>query len=515
VLGIAAAWAAGMGLLIKREYFRPTAELLAEAATLVGPSASYYAITSGGAAIGYQTSTVDTTAAGITAQSNTVMDIRALGAVQKIGIVQIMHMSRSLHLERFEAELNSDAAKYKVRGIVEGDSVLVVTIEAGGDPQTQRMPLTRPIVLSELVNLRLAVGGELRPGRTYALSMFDPVSLQQRDVTLRVLAESTMVFPDSAGFDSAQSRWVPARFDTVQAFHVEQAMGELKLESWIDERGAVIEATAPMGLAYRRTAFEIAVQNYRRARERGDTAAAGEGSDVIGTTAISANVQLRPEALAELRVRIGNVSLGGFDLAGGRQRLAGDTLVITRETGIGDGPGGPPPAMINASVPLSVPGDTAIAAALRPEPLVQSNDPRIVAQARTIIGNERRAGRVAELLTRWVYSTLDKKITVSVPSAAQVLATKSGDCNEHTVLYVALARAVGLPARTAAGVVYLRGQFYYHAWPEVWLGQWVAVDPTFGQFPADAAHLRFILGGLARQVELVRLIGRLQLTVVN
>jgi transglutaminase-like putative cysteine protease len=62
--------------------------------------------------------------------------------------------------------------------------------------------------------------------------------------------------------------------------------------------------------------------------------------------------------------------------------------------------------------------------------------------------------------------------------------------------------------------VYLRGHFYYHAWPEVWLGEWVAVDPTLGQYPADASHLRFILGGLARQVELIRLIGRLQLEVI-
>jgi len=156
-----------------------------------------------------------------------------------------------------------------------------------------------------------------------------------------------------------------------------------------------------------------------------------------------------------------------------------------------------------------------VAAALQPEALVQSDDPRIQAQARQIVGRERDAGKVAELLNRWVYRTLEKKITVSVPSAAQVLEARSGDCNEHTVLYVALARAVGLPARTAAGVVYLRGQFFYHAWPEVWLGQWVAVDPTFGQFPADAAHLRFTIGGLARQMELIRLIGRLQLTVVH
>ncbi|HEV8304223.1 MAG TPA: transglutaminase-like domain-containing protein [Gemmatimonadales bacterium] len=107
-----------------------------------------------------------------------------------------------------------------------------------------------------------------------------------------------------------------------------------------------------------------------------------------------------------------------------------------------------------------------------------------------------------------------KEVAVSVPSAVQVLETRRGDCNEHTALYVALARSVGLPARTAAGLVYLNGRFYYHAWPEVYLGDWVAVDPTFDQFPADAAHLRFTIGGLARQVELVRLVGRLKLEVL-
>jgi hypothetical protein len=44
-------------------------------------------------------------------------------------------------------------------------------------------------------------------------------------------------------------------------------------------------------------------------------------------------------------------------------------------------------------------------------------------------------------------------------------------------------------------------------------GRWIAVDPTLGQFPADASHLRFLVGGLARQVEMIRLIGRLQLDV--
>jgi len=41
------------------------------------------------------------------------------------------------------------------------------------------------------------------------------------------------------------------------------------------------------------------------------------------------------------------------------------------------------------------------------------------------------------------------------------------------------------------------------------------VDPTFGQFPADAAHLRFIIGGLTRQADLLRLIGQLEIDVIE
>jgi hypothetical protein len=66
-----------------------------------------------------------------------------------------------------------------------------------------------------------------------------------------------------------------------------------------------------------------------------------------------------------------------------------------------------------------------------------------------------------------------------------------------------------------AGLAYIDGKFYYHAWPEVFLGDWVAVDPTFGQFPADAAHLRFTIGGLGRQAEMIRLMGRLQIKVLD
>jgi transglutaminase-like putative cysteine protease len=106
--------------------------------------------------------------------------------------------------------------------------------------------------------------------------------------------------------------------------------------------------------------------------------------------------------------------------------------------------------------------------------------------------------------------------SLGIPSALEVLRTKVGDCNEHTALYVAMARAAGIPARVAVGLVYVHGAFYYHAWPEVFVDDaWLAVDPTLNEFPADATHLRLLRGGLDKQAAILPLIGKLKISVVD
>ena len=506
------AWAVGVGLLVRREYFKTGALRLQEAALRVGPGADFYAISMGAGPIGYASSTVDTTPEGLRVQDLMVVDIEALGKVQRTQLATEIHLTRDLRLQTFDATLEAPGTAFHAQGTVEGDSVLTVALDAGtARPQTTRVSLRHPIILTTLLPLQLAFGRQLAPGKEYAVRVFDPMLMEERDVTVRVLAESTLVVPDSARRDSAAQRWVPAHQDTLRAWKVAETYGGVATESWIDRQGRVVSAVSPVGFHVERMPFEMAVENWRRSAETRVAAGGGTGGDIVAATAIAANEPLDPQALGELRVALGNVSLAGFDLSGGRQTLAGDTLVVRRETGVGRMPG-PQPARYLTKLPVL---DAAFTGDLAAEPLVQSDDPRIQAQARQIVGRERRAGAVAELLTRWVYDNLKKEITISVPSAVQVLEERRGDCNEHTVLYVALARALGLPARTAAGLVYLRGHFYYHAWPEVWLGQWVAVDPTFGQFPADASHLRFVIGGLARQVELLRLIGRVRVTVVG
>jgi hypothetical protein len=500
--GILAVWLVTLGWLVRREYFRPQAEMLADAAMNVPPGATYYALTLSGQQIGFASSKVDTLADTVRVEDLMVLRVPALGTVQRVEARTVANLTRALRLRTFEASLRGADVRFGVRGMVAGDSLLAVEVESADSRQELEVPLERPIVLPGLLPLSIAFGGTLEVGRSYTIRMFDPLQLDERDVAVTVVAESTMIVPDSAVFHEPTERWVAARWDTLHAWRVTQSMRGLEFEAWIDDLGQVVQATTPVGFAMERTAFEIAFENFRRsdAAEVGSTLA----GDLIRQTAIASNVALEQEQLAELRVVLGGVDLTGFDLSGDRQTLAGDTLVVRRE----------PAAALDA--PYRLPSvDAAVREYLGADPLIQTRDPRIQAQARQIVGRTRNPTRAAERLTRWVHAELAKRITVSVPSALEVLETRRGDCNEHTVLYVALARAVGLPARTAAGLVYVDGAFFYHAWPEVYLNGWVAVDPTFGQFPADAAHLRFTVGGLARQVELIRLIGRLTLTVAH
>jgi transglutaminase-like putative cysteine protease len=206
-------------------------------------------------------------------------------------------------------------------------------------------------------------------------------------------------------------------------------------------------------------------------------------------------------------VRLRGANLEGFALDGGRQTLRGDTLGIIREE--------IPPPGSRYAMPMPLGMRMSFRHELGPEPLVQSTDERIVQLARRIRGETRDPVVAARRINEWVYDSLKKTVAVTIPSAIQVLESRSGDCNEHTQLFIALSRAAGIPARAAAGLAHVGSKFYYHAWPEVFVGRWVAVDPTFGQFPADAAHLRFVYGGLDRQAELLRLMGTLKIDVLT
>ena len=86
-----------------------------------------------------------------------------------------------------------------------------------------------------------------------------------------------------------------------------------------------------------------------------------------------------------------------------------------------------------------------------------------------------------------------------------------GDCNEHTVLFIAMARALGIPAMMSTGLVYTNDGFYYHAWPKVYMGRWVHLDPTFGQSIADATHIELASGDFSAQAKIAMTMGKIKI----
>ena len=504
-----------MGLLLRRELFRPAGDRLAEIALRVTPGVVFYAVDQAGEQIGFASSTIDTTGTGVEVIDYFVADLPVGGALHRASARSKVLLSRGMVLDSFSLDLQSEAGPIVITGKPSGDTLLTIaTRSSPKEPaDTQRVRLKGPVLLPTLVPLAIALGERPKVGKTYAVSVFDPISMAPHDYTIAVQAESLFVLSDSAAFDSSTKRWASVHQDTVRGWRLASggATGAAAgtgggFAGWVDDQGRVVQLTQPGDLLLRRTAYELAFENWRLDNlKRPRTVAADR--DIYETTAIASSLPLANRVYERMRVRLGNVDLAGFDLAGDRQTFQHGILSIVRERKASIVPG--------YALPSGREIEHRFANELRPEPLLQSDNWAIVTLARRLAGTERDPTVVAERLNRWVHDSLEKKITIGIPNALQVLRSRSGDCNEHTQLYLALARAAGIPARSAAGLAYVNGKFFYHAWPEVWLGRWVAVDPTFGEFPAAAAHLRFGPGGLTRQAELLRLIGTLSIDVLD
>jgi hypothetical protein len=506
-VAILLAWVGGLGMLVRREYFRPHVDRLAEAALRVTPGAVFYAVMQGDKQVGFASSTIDTTMAGIEQRDYLVADIPVGGQLHRATARTNVLLTRTLRVKSFDIAVESGEAPVYVAGEIIGDTLLqfAVRTDESAQPDTQRLRLSGPILLPTQVPLAVALQDEPRVGNSYLLPLFDPTSMGPKDVRIDVRAESTFVVNDSSVFDSTAGQWRGVLPINVRAWQITSEDGA-GLGGWVDEQGRLV-ATSQMGFQLQRRPYEVAFENWRRETDarasRGPMSVAAD-RDILETTAIAANKRLR-SSLSELRVRLGGVSFNRFHLRGGRQTFRGDTLRVVRE-------------QADALVPRYLrvlPQYRSRYPDLKPEVFLEVNHPEIVALAERLADGSNDPRVVAQRINQWVHDSVRKEVTIGIPSALHVLHTRTGDCNEHAQLFTALARAAGIPARIASGLAYVDGKFYYHAWPEVMLRGWVAVDPTFGQFPADAAHLRFVTGGLGQQAELLRLVGRLTIDVLG
>jgi hypothetical protein len=140
------------------------------------------------------------------------------------------------------------------------------------------------------------------------------------------------------------------------------------------------------------------------------------------------------------------------------------------------------------------PSDPPTEADKEPNNFIQSADAKVVADARKVAPDETDPWRVALALEQFVHDTITHKdLAQFFVTAADVAATRQGDCKAHALYLAALARARGIPARVAVGLVYRPGDhaFAYHMWTEVFIQErWMPIDGTLAKGGVGAGHLQ-------------------------
>ncbi|MBN1675811.1 MAG: transglutaminase domain-containing protein [Kiritimatiellae bacterium] len=240
--------------------------------------------------------------------------------------------------------------------------------------------------------------------------------------------------------------------------------------AWFDERGRLLRMQVAGMIELRRQPLSLAVK-------------LGEPVDLYTVNQIPVDRALgEPWAIRELTVELQGPGAG--TLADGPNQAVvarqGDDVVRVR---------------IERTATRPWPAaEPEIRAALAEDAEHPIRHPDVVALLEKAIGDAATPSEKTARLVPFVHDYIRPGRPDRALSVLDIIRTRTGDCSEHSALFTTLARAAGIPARKAAGLMYFGDaaqRFGQHAWTEVALdGQWVPVDPAQGRAHISATHIR-------------------------
>lgn len=413
---------------------------------------------------------------------NSVMKVTLFAKPQTLETKLSVMTDNQLQVQSFEYQMKSSDSVLMVSANRVGENLRLEKTQAGRK-QLKNILIQEPMLLSPMIRPFLLMRGlpeNKKPQKISAL-LLEPSALTTLPMDIEVKKTKGKRYNLSVSYLSHS------------------------LESQIDDKGRLIwEKTDIAGLPV--LAKPVTSDNFKKA------ALKGTRQDLVEQAKVPFEKLKDARTRSELTVKISGVPLHGFQLNRHRQKLNGDILNIKVES------------KPKETEPVqSLVGKKGFERYLRGDISIPVFDPTIQKKAKEIVGKENDLWKRALLVHKFVNKHLRKDPFVSLPDALEALESGKGDCNEHSVLFTALARAAGIPTRMVVGLVYSdifygRGNpgFYYHAWVEVFTGkEWVSMDPTWDQFPVDATHIAFVEGGADQQIQIAALMGKIRLKKVK
>lgn len=470
--------------------------------------------------VGYAVSSqVPTRDGGVLYQGRSEFHLANLGQIQRVVTAGTALLDPTGQVRRFDVLWDADPVHLVARGEIrreageqEGPTEVVIELIQGGEPRTVTLEMARPpqldLSFGHAISQRTLVVGD-----SFELPYFDPVTLAQSPLEVTVTGVEVLAGGEEAYWLRTRFMGVTTRKLVTPAGDIlreENALGLSMVRMSPDEVEAIMEQRQPadlVGLAAVRPRIRPPGQEEPRRGARLEDARS------------LATVVLEVEGVDPARIPSDPpIQVREDDRVTIRMPLWAE-IPARPLLSLGRGDAGPQDTGA-ASPPLAPPDLTRF---LGDDPFLPVGHLEIRNQARRLVEGISNRRDAARAIHDWVFEAIEKRPVVGIPDGLEVLRTREGDCNEHTALAVSLARAAGIPARIAVGVVYSHEVdeapgFFYHAWPEYHLGgetPWVPADPTLGGFPADATHLKLAEGNLDRQVEIIGLMGRLDLTVLE
>lgn len=494
-------WGGALGWLGVRQLDRRGAPVVDDTRT-ISPSAAFYTVSLDARQLGFASTTVDTVPEGLIIDDRLVLELPTGDTVTRTDVRTLANLTNAMRLEHFQVAVGAPEGRFSMDATVEADTAVQLTIATDLAEYNDRLPLSGPVVLPNHIPVLLSSTGQLASGTELTVATLDPLTLARDSVRVAVGLDSVFMTTDSAVLDSTSGLWIGARVDTVRAWRVSQRGRGWQTDSWIDRLGRLVNARSGTGPDLQRTAFEIAFNNFRT---RDSIEGRRVPGPIVPASIVAARVQPPPPGLPNRRFGVGGEDVGQLDLEGGRQTFDDGVVVIERESGGTLQPDYRLPAH-----------DTVFQSYLDPVPPFTADDPFVQAQARQIVGGTRNPRTAAQRLVLWTRDEIADVVVPPLPTAAGILAARRGDVSDHVTLFVAMARAVGLPARAVAGLLHVGDTFYYHAWAEVYLGNaWVTADPTMGTVPASPEAIRLVTGSVGTPWEQLKRLGRIELHVLD
>ena len=421
----------------------------------------------------------------IRTRTDMVMDLKRTGTGLRLTTTRISYVGMDLVPRYFITTSNETGQEKRVEGRIRNNVAYLETSLTGKTTHSE-IPISADTLFEGMISYFLLQRG-IRVGDAHTLHVFNLDLMQPVKTEISVLRE------DQIEFDGVMEPVYVVNYTM-------DIMGGLTTTQWLGHDGTTYRMEVGlMGL------------NMVLAKTDMQTALGESGEvDVILNTKIFAQGGLPiPGARRfKARLRLTEGHLGKAVVVDSRQKLKIDNDprhgTIEIDIPVMDRAETPIPLLLDRNAPATtrIPinrnlpiqdqhNSEELAQFLKSTVYIQAEHPAIQAKAIEVLDGETNAWKSAEKLGRWVYKNIrDKNLKIGFGSALQTLESLEGDCTEHTVLMIAMARSVGIPARVCAGLVFQRDAFYYHFWPEVYVGEWVAMEPTLGQIQADANHIQ-------------------------